>query len=79
MDVLNITALNYVSYLTLEIFQGEGYTRDPPQKWKPGVLQGLSPRSQAPSSKFSQRHQEEKMLHGCVKPNPSFSKSTLGA
>lgn len=22
MDVLNITALNYVSYLTLEIFQG---------------------------------------------------------
>lgn len=50
MDVLNITALNYVSYLTLEIFQGGGYTRDPPQKWKPGVLQGLSPRSQAPSS-----------------------------
>ena len=53
MDVLNITALNYVSCLTLEIFQGGGHTRDPSQKWKPDVLQGLSPRSQAPSSKFS--------------------------
>ena len=32
MDVLNITDLNYVSCLTLEMFQGGGHTRDPPQK-----------------------------------------------
>ena len=50
MDVLNITALNYVSYLTLEIFQGGGYTRDPPQKWKPDVVRVPEVKHQAASS-----------------------------